>query len=322
MVASIEDTGARRVLVFGEVLVVLVQAEPGPLADCATFTRSLAGAEANVGVALAAHGLEVGMLTAVGADGFGRYATARLERLGVDIACVLTDPVHPTGLYVKEVGDGTRSAVNLGAGASAMHYYRQGSASSHLTPDVIARPEIAAALAAADLVHTTGITPALSTDAADTQRALVERARDSALVSFDVNWRAALWRGREDVGRAVLDGFARTADIVFVGRGEAETVFGTTDPERLRGLLPEPRRLIVKNDGGAATGYDGQERVDVAPGPVSVREAIGAGDAFAGGVLAGLLQSMTLAAAIAQGHGSAAAVLRGTGDQFADGGDR
>src|SRR5881409_3511906 len=73
----------------------------------------------------------------------------------------------------------------------------------------------------ARLVHVSGITPALGVHA----RTLVERIFDQvAVVSFDINYRSALWTPAE--ARAFAESVLPRARYVFLGRTEAQTVFG------------------------------------------------------------------------------------------------
>ncbi|MCE4026196.1 sugar kinase [Microbacterium sp. Au-Mic1] len=318
MPASAHPVATPSAVTFGEALVVLVQNEPGPLEHASGFTRSLGGAEANVAIGLASCGVPTSVITRVGDDGFGRYLRDELHRLGVDTSAIGVDPLHSTGVYFKEVGGGSAAVTDLGAGRSRMHYYRSGSAGAHLSPQLLDEPAVAAALAGAALVHTTGITPALSGSAADAQRALVSALRGRALVSFDLNWRARLWSGRETEGRAQMAGFLRSSDIALAGLDEAEQVFDVSSPEELRRAFPEPRMLVVKNDDGAVVAFDGEERIEVpVPARVEVVEAIGAGDAFASGLLAGILHGLPLTESVAQGHRTAARALTSVADHIA-----
>jgi len=293
-----------RVACFGEALTVLVPAGVGPLEDETTFTRAIGGAELNVAIGLVAQGVAVDMITRVGDDGFGRHILAELHRYGVDTRAIHTDATRVTGMYVKQVE----------TTGSRMLYYRAGSAASALSPDALREPSVAAALRDASIVHTTGITPALSADAAAAQDAVFHGRGAGQTVAFDLNWRAPLWRGRRGEGAALLTDFARRADIVLVGSDEAEMVFGTRDPARLRAALPEPGILVVKNDGAVATGFQGDHRIDVPARTAEVVEAIGAGDAFAAGLLAGILAGDALEPAIQRAHTTAVLALSGPHD--------
>jgi 2-dehydro-3-deoxygluconokinase len=298
---------------LGEGLAVLV-ARPGPLEDSATFDRTAGGAEANVATVLAQLDVETGWISRVGNDGFGRYLVRHLARFGIDVEAVVVDPARPTALYVKERGGGSTMATDLAEGESRMLYFRVGSAASALSPADLTAPAAERLLGRAALTHVTGITPALSDSAARLTDELVSMPRRGRLVSFDVNYRPALWATRAADASEVLARYVRHSDVVLVGADEAQAVFGTDNPARLRTLFSEPEHLIVKNDAHTVTGFCGDERVDVPALHLDVVEKIGAGDAFAGGVLAGLLHGLGHEARLRLGHLCAAAALTGHGD--------
>lgn len=299
-----------RAVTVGEGLAVLI-AGAGPLEQSARFERGAGGAEANVAVVLAQLDVSAAWLSRVGDDGFGRYLVAELAAQGVDVESVAVDPTRPTGLYVKERGAGSGAANDLGADASRMHYYRTGSAASALsTADLAAQVSL---LDSADLVHFTGITPALSESATELTRALLARPRHG-LVSFDLNYRPAVWGSRIDEAADQLDAHIRGADVAFLGADEAEEIFGTGDPAALRALFPEPAQLIVKNDKHTVTGFDGEFSIEAPALSLAITERIGAGDAFAGGYLAALLHGADLRTRLRYGHLCAAAALTATGD--------
>lgn len=301
------DTSPLAVCV-GEGLVSLVPATAAPLEDARTFHRSLAGAEWNTAIALASAGIRTAVVSRVGDDGFGRFLTAELHRHGVDASAVEVDEEAPTGLYVKELSPRPDGSVD-----GTMHYYRTGSAAAALSTATLASAAASGLLTEAALVHTSGITPALSASARAAQDALFADRREGRLLSFDVNWRPALWRGREDEGRAAIADYAHRADVVFCTRPDADAVFGTSDPDRLREVFPEPRHLVVTSPDGAAA-FDGAERTDSAALDVPVVESIGAGDAFAAGFLAGILTGLSLTGSLARAHRIATRALASTRD--------
>ncbi len=298
---------------LGEGLAVLV-ARPGPLEDSATFERTAGGAEANVATVLAQLDIGAGWISRVGNDGFGRYLVRHLARRGIDVDAVVVDPARPTAIYVKERGAGSTAATDLAEGESRMHYFRGGSAASALSPADLTAPAAKRLLDKAALVHVTGITTALSESANRLTHELVSAPRRGRLVSFDLNYRPALWASRSADASEVLARHARHSDVVFLGADEALAVFGTGDPAQLRALFPEPEHLIVKNDAHSVTGFRGNERADVPALRLDVVEKIGAGDAFAGGFLAGLLHGLGHEERIRLGHLCAAAALTGHGD--------
>ena len=180
-----------------------------------------------------------------------------------------------------------------------MRYYRRGSAASALGPALLAD------LPRADLVHTSGITPALS----DSCRALMTEllhAPRTHLLSFDVNRRPAL-----DQDPELLRELAARADVVLVGEDEAEALWGAADPAAIRRLLPDPREVVVKHAHRGATlvGPDGATVFEPAL-RVAVVEEVGAGDAFAAGYLAALLAGEPPGRRLRAGHLRAASALR------------
>jgi 2-dehydro-3-deoxygluconokinase len=297
---------------IGETMAVLVPEQPGPLEESEVFRRGVGGAESNVACGLAALGVPTAWISRVGSDGFGRLT--QLAQRGVITSAVEVDPRRPTGLYVKEIARDR---------SSKLHYYRSDSAASALAPESLRSPEAATLLDEARLVHLTGITAALGYRAGhEGGRRLVEsvfdRRRPGQLVSFDLNWRPRLWDGLEN-GRpaSILAGFANRADIVFIGTDEAEAVFGTDDPERLRALLPGARVLVVKDSGHRVTAFEDEDVVTEPALAVEVVEPIGAGDAFAAGYLAGLLRGYDQRRRLRLGHVCAASVLMVAGDHGA-----
>jgi 2-dehydro-3-deoxygluconokinase len=166
-------------------------------------------------------------------------------------------------------------------------YYRSGSAGSKLAPGDIPVDKIARAR----LLHITGITPALSPTAAEATQYAVDCARQAGtLVSFDLNYRSALW-SRDDAGTAFRE-LIRQADIVFAGDDEAAIAVGAAgDALDLARRVAElgPSQVIIKLGAhGCAALADGRTYLQPAI-PVRTLDTVGAGDAFVGGYLAELL---------------------------------
>ncbi|WP_329129773.1 sugar kinase [Streptomyces sp. NBC_01476] len=291
------STVAGPVVCVGETMAALVPEPVGPLAGAAALRIAVAGAESNVAMYLADHGVPARWVSALGDDPFGQRVRAEVAARGVDVSAVRTDPHRPTGLLVKDPA----------AVATRVHYYRQGSAASALGPDLLDDT----AVQDAGTLHLTGITAALSASCL----LLVEEAlRGPHPVSFDVNHRPALWT--DGAAPGVLRGLADRADLVFVGLDEAQALWGAgiTGPGDVRALLPGPRLLVVKDGGRAATAYDGPDPYTVPALRTDVVEPVGAGDAFAAGFLAGLHRGESVPRALRLAHLTAGAALRVTGD--------
>ncbi|MER7248447.1 sugar kinase [Kribbella sp. NPDC000426] len=278
---------------IGEAMIMLAGG-PGPLADVEVFRRSVGGAECNVAGGLAALGVPTTWISRLGDDGFGQHVLRDLQQRGVDVGGVEVDAVRPTALYVKESEDGR----------SRMHYYRTGSAAAAMDPGFLDRPAVSERLRQARLVHTTGITAAISSSSAEMLERLATEPR-SFLLSVDLNWRPMLWRDKDP---APLWRLLKAADIVLIGADEAGVFAGTSDPDELYERLGA-KTLVVKDDAHTAMVLEPDGRTEVPALTVDVVETVGAGDAFAAGFLTGTLQELPMAQRLRLGHLTAAAVL-------------
>src|SRR5690348_14741594 len=197
MVCSIPapNQSNRDVLCLGESMALFIPDAEEPPDRARTWIRTVGGAESNVACHLAGLGVRAGWVSAVGDDALGRAVVSAVAAAGVDVSGVVVDPVRPTGLYLKETGP-----------ASMVRYYRAGSAASGMGPELVSTLDFSGAR----VVHTSGITPALSESCLALMRALFALPRTTHLMSFDVNWRPALWIGRN---AGVLTELANAADV-------------------------------------------------------------------------------------------------------------
>lgn len=287
------------VLCVGEALIAFVPADGVGLGAAVHFSTSIGGAESNVALGLAAFEHIVEWSGVVGDDEFGGRVLNTLEGGGVVAGRVRRTGRAPTAVYFKP-GDG-----------GAVRYYRQSSAGSRLRRKDFVR---LAKGPSPRVVHTSGVSAQTSASARDALRFLVaDRPFANALLSFDVNHRPLLSRRRtpDDLRR-----LASASDVVFVGRDEAERLWGTATAEDIRALLPGPRWLIVKDAEREAVEFD-EKGVTRAPSPaVAVAEPTGAGDAFAAGWLSAFLRGRDGEERLQTGHRAAARVLGAWGDHL------
>lgn len=284
---------APEVVCVGETM-ALVSPTDASLSSARAATLGFGGAESNVTAGLAAAGHRAAWASRLGDDPLSVRITTELERRGVEL-WVEHDTDAPTGVMFKDPG----------AEGSSVYYYRRGSAASRMAPGFLS-PE---RLSGVRIVHTTGITPALSASCREMVDQLFDDARAAgALMSFDVNDRRALWSMTD--AAATLARLANAADISFVGRDEAERIWGTVTPAEIRAHLPDCALLVVKDGDIGATAFDGDAEPVFVPAPiVEVVEPVGAGDAFASGFLAATLEELPLAARLSAGHAAAERVL-------------
>lgn len=284
---------APEVVCIGETMALITPTDAA-LSDAHEASLGLAGAESNVAAGLATAGRRAVWASRLGDDPLGARISSELRQRGVELWVEL-DSAAPTGVMFK----------NPAAEGSAVYYYRSGSAASRMQSGQLS----AATLSGVRIVHTTGITPALSPTCREMVDQLFADAHAAgALVSFDVNDRRALW-SMEDAA-ATLVRLANAADITFVGRDEAERIWGTATPDEIRELLSECALLVVKDGEIGATVFEGDSEPVFVPAPtVDVVEPVGAGDAFASGFLAATLEGLPLVERLQAGHLAAERVL-------------
>jgi 2-dehydro-3-deoxygluconokinase len=302
------------VVTLGECLVAFVASTPGPMAEATTFERFVAGAEANVAVGLARLGHEVSFIGRIGGDGFGDAIRRRLAGEGVLTADLTTDDAGTTGVMFRE-----RRVL----GPAQVIYARRDSAGSRLSRGDVDRAAAGGAFTGARWLHLTGITPALSEDAAAAVDRAIEHAREAgATVSLDLNLRRRLWS--DETAAPVLQALAGRVDIVLGSPDELAVVTGCApdlDPGTLARYALDlgPSVVVAKLgvDGALAIRSDRRDETIARlaiPLPVVV-DPVGAGDAFCAGFIAARLDGDDLAAALEQGNACGAATAAAPGDQ-------
>lgn len=288
--------GPPRLITLGETMTMVTPARAESLATAEDIRLHPGGAESNVACHAAELGVPSAWVSALGDDVLGHRVCRSIAGHGVDVRWVVFDADAPTGVYFKEPGRGVL-------------YYRAGSAASRMGPDTVADVP----LEAADVVHVSGITPALSASCAALLETVFARvAASGATLSFDVNHRPALWA--EGAAAPALRALADRADLVFVGLDEARALWGCATPADVRALLPGPGRLVVKDGDVGATELGPEGSVFEAAIPTEVVEPVGAGDAFAAGYLAALIRGAGPRERLRAGHGRARLVLLSTSD--------
>jgi 2-dehydro-3-deoxygluconokinase len=275
------------IVTIGETMAAVIPVQPMPLDSADVFRVEAAGAESTVALYLQDLGHHTAWLSRLGNDPLGRRVSAAIGDRGVDTSMVVLDQTASTGVYFKDPR----------RGGTALYYYRKGSAASCMSPQDLERMRSTSA----QLVHLTGVTPGLSPSCRALVDAVLDRARSpKTLVSFDVNFRLGVW-SVENAGPTLLR-LARQADVVFVGRDEAATLWGTRTARDVRALLPSVPYLVVKDGANGATEFGSHGEVFVPSHTVEVVEEVGAGDAFAAGYLSGLLNGRTTEERLDNGH--------------------
>lgn len=294
------------VLSMGETMALLVAQEAGALADVQTFSKRLAGADTNVAIGLSRLGFKVGWISRLGADSFGAYVRKSVEAEGVDTSQVEVDANRSTGFMLK-----SRS---LDGSDPKIEYYRRGSAASQLGVEHF---NVDYALQARH-VHATGITPALSADARELVAHAMKTMRAAGRsVSFDPNLRPSLWPDATTM-RDTLNALALHADWVLPGHEEGRLLTGQDTPADIAAWYIDrgAKAVVIKMGAeGAyfrnAAGEQGQVPGVAVP---KIIDTVGAGDAFAVGIISAQLEGLDWPQALRRANWIASRALQVIGD--------
>lgn len=263
-----------------------------PLEDVRTFERFVGGFAGNVSTGLARLGVQVAIVSAVGDDGHGRYICRWLAEQGVDTTWLGTHPTLRTALAFCEAWPPDHFPLT---------FYREPTCpdweirQADLPLDVIR---------AAPLFYATGTGLAREPSRSATLAALEARARSPGSATiFDLDWRPALWRDPADYPlQARLA--ARFADTL-VG-GDAELAAAGLTPKQAFELGAQT--VVAKHGPEGATVHTPADETHVPGLPVPVTNGLGAGDAFAAALGAGLLQGLSGVEAVRRGNAAGAIV--------------
>lgn len=274
-------------------MALLIADTVGKLDEVEHFTRALSGAEVNVSIGLARLGHSVEYLTRLGDDPFGHYIERSLKENEIGTAFITYDDVYRTGIQLKNrVTDGSDPYAP---------YYRKGSAASHISTKEIKQID----LSDVDLVHITGIPPALSKTAREAAFCLMERAKKEGItVTFDPNLRPALWEDEETM-RDVINRLAAQADYVLPGIEECKQLVGTDNKQEIAEFYQKSgvKTVIIKDGANGAFVREGQKEYTVSGFKVEkVVDTVGAGDGFAVGVISGILEDISMEESVRRGN--------------------
>ena len=254
----------------------------------------------NVAIAAARLGSRSAYVTRLGDDIFADELRALMLGEAIDITAVRADAGAPTGLYF----------VTHGPTGHVFTYRRWGSAASRMTPADLDP----ALIASARFLHASGISQAISAQAAETVAAAIAMARKAGVgVSYDTNFRPRLWSA--EMARPVIEAAAAEADILKTSAEDAEALFGLSAPAAIgRHLLGLGARAVVitlGKDGVVLVTPDGLQQL---PGRrLAAVDATGAGDAFTGALLAELARGQNLVAAARYANAAAGLSTLGYG---------
>lgn len=296
----------KKIVTFGEIMLRL--ATPGYLrfGQANELTATFGGGEANVAVSLANYGMDTDYITRLPNNDIARACLQDLRGRGVGTDHVLFGGER-MGIYFLETGAVAR--------ASKVIYDRSHSSIAEIQPGMVDWETI---LDGAGWFHWTGITPAISQDAADVCREAIQTAnRLGVTVSCDLNYRKNLWKYGKSAAE-VMPELVEGCDLILGNEEDADKVFGIK-PEgfdvtatqgkvnaaefesvcrQLMARFPRAKKVVITLRGAINANhntwggvlFDGNRlyqspRYDI----THIVDRVGGGDSFMGGLIYGLL---------------------------------
>lgn len=270
----------------GEILIDFIPTRPLELGE-ACYTPFPGGAPANVAVAVARLGGPARFIGKLSTDTFGELLSQTLQTEGVDTRFLLTTSA-PTALTIVSLKeDGQRSFT----------FFRTGTADMLLNPAEITSVDWSETA----ICHVGSVLLSADPSRAATIEAIEQAHTQGAVISFDINFRPSLWSSVEEF-RSLLTGIIPSIDVLKLSSEEAGFVDNQAqlsderlDVESLRKLgvrLLEqgPKLVVITLDAGGALLLTGGQQIHVPAESIKPIDTTGAGDAFMGALLTGLLQ--------------------------------
>ena len=286
---------------FGEAMIRLSPPDFQRLEQAVALEMNIGGAEYNVALGAARLGLSSSWISRLPDNALGRRIVNKAREQGADTSRVVWTKEGRVGLYFFEQGASPRP--------SSVLYDRAPSAIAQIKPGEV---DWARAFAGAKWFHVSGITPALSSTAADTTVEAIQAARKAGVkVSYDLNYRKKLWTSEQ--ARKVQEPLMPLVDLLITNEEDPKTVFGidagqdasytSVSIEAYRKIAEKLRERfgvkavavtlrespsVLKNHWSAVL----LEGANFHQGPryeLEVVDRLGGGDAFSAGLLSGLV---------------------------------
>ena len=313
---------SQRVITFGEVMLRLAPMGYLRFTQSDTYEATFGGAEANVAVSLANYGIDAAFVTKLPAHEIGQAAINSLRKFGVYTSLIVRGG-DKVGVYYCEKGASQRP--------SKVIYDRAHSAIAEAKPADFDWEKI---FAGATWFHVTGITPALSPEAAEITIEAVKAAKKLGLtVSTDLNFRKKLWS--KETAQKVMTEVCKYVDVCIANEEDASDVFGikATDTDINTGKLSAKgyedvcaqlvnkfnfkyvaitlrESLSASDNNWSAMLYNSTDKKFYTSKKYALRivDRVGGGDSFGGGLIASMLKGLDDQAVIE--HAVAASALK------------
>ncbi len=267
----------------------------GRLEDMGSFDKYVGGSPTNIACGTARLGLKSAVITRVGDEHMGRFIREQLQREGVNVDGIKTDPDRLTALVLLGIRD---------QDSFPLIFYRENCADMALCEDDIEEDLIASAR----VLVVTGTHLSNPQTEAAVLKALTLARKHGLRTALDIDYRPNLWgvathgegESRFVESRAVTDKLQSSLhlfDLVVGTEEEFHIAGGSTGTlEALNAVRAVTKAsLVCKRGASGASAFDGEipaslDQGQTGPGfPIEVFNVLGAGDGFFSGLLKGWL---------------------------------
>lgn len=290
-----------KVVTFGEIMMRLQTPGYKRFIQAQSLEVEYGGGEANVAVSVANYGMQACFVTKLPENPIGDACLAQLRKMNVCTKHIARGGER-LGIYFAEKGASQR--------ASNVVYDRAHSSIATASPEDF---DWDAIFEGADWFHFTGITPAISDEAAEISLIACKKAKELGVkISCDLNFRKKLWT-TEKAGK-VMGELCKYVDVLIANEEDAEKVFGIkaaeTDItggelsdegykdvcrqlterfgfEKVAITLRESVSASINN--WAALLYDGGKFYKSKKYTMNIVDRVGGGDSFGGGLIYAIL---------------------------------
>jgi 2-dehydro-3-deoxygluconokinase len=303
------------VVTFGEAMVRFSPPHFQRLEQTRSLDVNAGGAELNVAVGVTRLGMKSAWVSKLPKNGLGYLIRDRAQEFGVDCSHIVWADQGRVGLYFLELGASPR--------ASSVLYDRTGSAISMIKPGEVNWTKV---FAGSKHFHLSGITPALSSSAAEAAiEALRAAKKAGCTISYDLNYRKKLWTPAD--AQKVQEPMMTDVDILITTEEDTNVVFGIKekDYETVAERLAKTFKFKVvaitlredlsvwRNNWTAIAYQDGKIFRD-RKYEVEIVDRVGAGDSFTAGFLHGWLKEKDVEKGVRYGNAFAALKHTSPGD--------
>lgn len=284
----------KKVITFGEVMMRLSPPGYSKFSQTDSLELVYGGGEANVGISLAYLGMKAAHITRFPDNALGKAATQFLRKHWINTEHIFYGG-DMIGKYFLEKGAVHRP--------SEIIYERTGSSFSLIEPSMI---DWELVFKDADWFHWTGITPAISQGAADSCLEAIKTANRMGIpVSGDINSRMNMWKYGKEMNE-VLPELAKNTDIVITSKSGIRDIFNIesiddsfkSSAQALMNIHSRIKKVVKKTRVSVSASHqqiqgkiwNGEDYIKSEMLNIThVIDRVGTGDAFAAGLIYGLL---------------------------------